>query len=104
MLDLDQLSKEERYNIPEGYFENLTDNIMDNIHKEERRRRNVWMSSIAAVCLVVISSVLFITINNNNKQKEAGTLVETPVPENKIDEQMIEYYSAELTEIDYYNF
>jgi len=104
MLDLDQLSKEERYNIPEGYFENLTDNIMDNIHKEERKRRNVWMSSIAAVCLVVISSVLFITINMNDKQKEAGTLVETPVPESNIDDQMIEYYSAEITEIDYYNF
>ena len=103
MLDLDQLSKEERYNIPEGYFENLTDNIMDVIHKDQRKRRNIWMTSVAAVCLALICSALFINLRNNDK-KEAGTLVETPMPVNNLDEQMIEYYSAELTEYDYYNF
>lgn len=103
MLDLEQLSKEERYNIPEGYFENLTDNIMDVIHKDQRKRRNIWMTSIAAVCLVVISSVLFINLQTSDK-KDAGTLVESPMPANNLDDQMIEYYSAELTEYDYYNF
>ena len=103
MLDLDQLSKEERYNIPEGYFEHLTDNVMDVIHKEERKRRNLWMSSIAAVCLVVICSVLFINLRSQDKQAQ-GTLVETPQPVNELDEQLIDYYSAELTQIDYYNF
>lgn len=103
MLDLDQLSKEEHYKIPDGYFEHLTDNIMDVIHKEERKKRNIWMSSIAAVCLLVLCSVLIININNHEKQ-EKGTLVETPAPVNELDEQLIEYYSAEITEIDYYNF
>lgn len=103
MLDLDQLSKEERYNIPEGYFEHLTDNVMDVIHKEERKRRNLWMSSIAAVCLLMVCSVLFLNIHNHNKQ-QIDSLVETPLPASEIDDQEVEYYSAELTQIDYYNF
>ncbi len=103
MIDIEQLSKEERYDIPDGYFEHLTDNIMDMIHKEKRKRRNIWMTSIAAVCLAVLSTTLFFT-TRQDKAKENGVLVETPLPDNSIDEQLIEYYTAEITEIDYYNF
>lgn len=105
MIDLDQLSKKEYYDIPEGYFEKLPGQVMENIRREKSRRRTVWLSAIAAVAALVICSTILVD-QLSNKNEIPGKIVaeEQTIEEKQLENQMIDYYSSELAQMDYYNY
>lgn len=105
MIDLDNLSKQEHYNIPEGYFDQLPTQMMNAIRKDKARRRNIWLSAVAAVMALVICSTVVIGYMNNDKipgQVVADTQITTA--DNQLEDQMADYYSAEFAQMDYYNY
>lgn len=102
MIDLDTLQKEEQYQVPEGFFELFPQQVMNNIRKEKARRRNIWMSSVAAVMLLVICSIL--VVNRIQENDSPYQIVQSESQDNQLGEDMIDYYSNELAQMDYYNF
>lgn len=105
MIDLDKLSKEEHYSIPEGYFEQLPDQIIGAIHKEKSRKRYIWISSVAAVAAIIICSTIVLNYSKATNEVESPDLaITTASNEDPLEEQMIDYYSTELAQMDYLNY
>jgi len=103
MIDLDTINKEEHYQVPEGYFEQFPKQVMNTIHKEKARKRNIWLSSVAAVAAVVICSFTVIQYIQRDKQQETE-ITQSVQPESTVEDQMIDYYSDELAQMDYLNY
>lgn len=105
MIDIENLSKTENYQVPEGYFEQLPGQIMNTIRKERARRRNIIFSSVAAVALLVICSTLVINYKTNEaKEQQKQIAIEAGLKSSQLEEQMVDYYSDELAQMDYYNY
>lgn len=100
MIDLDNITKEEHYQVPEGYFDEFPKQVMNTIHKENAKRRNIWLTSIAAVMALVICSVTIVRyMQNNEKEQEQMRMIS--VQTEQLEEQMADYYSDELAQMDY---
>ncbi|MCQ2283860.1 MAG: hypothetical protein MJZ57_03035 [Bacteroidales bacterium] len=104
MIDLDKLSKEEHYKIPEDYFEQLPSQVMNAIHKEQRKKRTLWMSGIAAVAALVICSTIVVKFMSDDEVKGSNIVIANQTTEQQLEDQMADYYSDELAQIDYYNY
>lgn len=104
MIDIENLSKTENYQVPEGYFEQLPGQIMNTIRKERARRRNIIFSSVAAVALLVICSTLVINYKTNEAKEQQQLAIEAQQQAEQLEEQMVDYYSDELAQMDYYNY
>ncbi len=103
MIDLDSLSKEEHYDIPADYFEQFPQQVMSKIRKEKSKKRNIFMAAIAAVAAIVICSTILVHYYKpNDTGKEV--IAEGISDEEQIEEQMIDYYSSELAQMDYLNY
>lgn len=104
MIDLDQLNKEEHYKIPDGYFDQLPNQIMNNIRKEKRHKRNLWISSVAVVALLIICGTIFINYNKEEALTNSDIAIADQGSESQLEEQMADYYSGKLAQMDYYNY
>jgi len=103
MIDLDTLQKEEHYQVPEGYFDQLPQQVMNQIHKEKTKRRNIWLSAVAATLALVICSVTVIGYMQRDDVRQQN-IVQAASQNSQLEEQMVDYYSNELAQMDYYNF
>ncbi len=104
-IDFDTLSKQEHYEVPEGYFEQLPGQVMGVIRKERHRRRTLFITSVAAVALVIISTTLIVNLPRESElDQQELAIQEKMTKEEQIEAQMADYYAAELAQIDYYNF
>lgn len=103
MIDLDSINKEEQYQIPEGFFDQFPQQVMNTIRKEKAKRRNIWLSSVAAALALVITSVTVIQYTQQNDNRNQG-IVQTESQDGQLEDQMVDYYSTELAQMDYYNF
>ena len=103
MIDLDTINKEEQYQIPEGFFDQFPQQVMNTIRKEKAKRRNIWLSSVAAALALVITSVTVIQYTQQNDNRNQG-IVQTESQNGQLEDQMVDYYSTELAHMDYYNF
>lgn len=103
MIDLDTINKEEQYQIPEGFFDQFPQQVMNTIRKEKAKRRNIWLSSVAAALALVITSVTVIQYTQQNDNRNQG-IVQTESQNGQLEDQMVDYYSTELAQMDYYNF
>ena len=104
MIDIENLSKHEGYAIPEGYFEQLPNQVMNSIRKDRARKRNLTITSIAAVALLVICSTLVLNFKKDESAVEKEIVIEASNEEGSLEEQMADYYSSELALMDYYNY
>lgn len=100
MIDLDNITKEEHYQVPDGYFDEFPKQVMYSIRKENEKRRNIWLTSIAAVMALVICSATILRIMHNN-EKEQEQMRMISVQTEQLEEQMADYYSDELAQMDY---
>jgi hypothetical protein len=68
-MKLEDINKKNPFLIPEGYFENLSDNIMLKIEKEKKRTKvlklNLYLKRAISIAAILLIS-LFITQTNNN--------------------------------------
>lgn len=101
MIDLDNLTKEEHFQVPDGYFDSFPNQVMNTIHKENVKRRNIWLSSIAAVMALVICSVTIVRYVHNNEKEQMNMI---SIQTDQLEDQMADYYSAELAQMDYMNY
>jgi hypothetical protein len=81
-INLDDIEKNEPFGAPDGYFESLSDRIMDRIETEEevepglkQRFLQPWMRYAAAACVVLLATVVFITNRNNTAEPTAEELL-----------------------------
>ena len=100
MIDLDNITKEEHYQVPDGYFDEFPKQVMYSIRKENAKRRNIWLTSIAAVMALVICSATILRIMHNN-EKEQEQMRMISVQTEQLEEQIADYYSDELAQMDY---
>ena len=104
MIDLESLKKEEHYEVPDGYFEHLPQQVMNVIHKKKTRTRNLWLTSAAAVMLAILCTTLIFYRVNENQEAAAKQAQKEMEDQQQLEEQMINYYSNELAQSDYYNY
>jgi len=104
MIDIEKLDRKEHYEVPEGYFDKLPGQVMATIKKERTTRRNIFVTAAAAVVLLAVASTLFFNFKKAEQENKAEIVIETQAEEAEIQEQMIDYYNAELAQMDYYNF
>lgn len=103
MIDLESLKKEEHYDIPEGYFDQLPNQVMTAIRKKRNRTRKTWIAAAAAVMLAIVTTTL--VINFTNEVNAPANMQVTEISEEEqLEDQMINYYSDELAQMDYYNY
>lgn len=103
MIDLDTIKKEEQYKIPEGYFDQFPQQVMTQIRKDKAKRQSIWLSAVAAVLAAVICSISVVRYiqQDDNLHQE---IVKTEFQEGQLEEQMVDYYSTELAQMDYLNY
>lgn len=104
MIDLDNISKTENYDIPDNYFEEFAGRMMQNIRKERNRRKAIFASGAAAVAAIAIATAIFF----NYRTPEQSPVMAEQQKEVLSEEQELEmvaseYYSEELALMDYYN-
>lgn len=104
MIDIENLDRNEHYEVPEGYFDQLPSQVMAAIKKEKTTRRNIFAAAAAAVVLLAVASTLFINFKSEEKNNQTQIAIEDKASNAEIQEQMIEYYDTELAQMDYYNF
>lgn len=104
MIDIENLSKNEQYVIPEGYFDQLPLQVMHTIRKDKARRRNLTITSIAAVTLLIICSTIVINFKKDESAIQKEMVIETSTEGISLEDQMADYYSMELAQMDYYNY
>lgn len=103
MIDLDTLQKEEQYKVPEGFFDQFPQQVMNQIRKEKAKRRNIWLSAVAAAMALVICSVTVIRYIQQDDARQQD-IVQTQSQDSQLEEQIVDYYSNELAQMDYLNF
>lgn len=107
MFDLENYNKTEQYQIPENYFEELPERVMQNIRQEQRKRRTLISSAVAAVAVIAIAAGVFFTYNA--PEKEAPIVQTQQAYSANTQEEILEtvatdYYSEELAMMDYFEY
>ena len=69
-MNLDQYPKKEFFEVPEHYFDELPEKVLNAIHQEKKYvlRKRLWMisSSVAAAMIVLLGVSFFLTNPNND--------------------------------------
>ena len=104
MIDIENLDKHDCFQIPTGYFENLPKEVMNKIHKEKAKKRNISFTSCAAAILLLICTSLVTGYLRNNTESEQQLAAKHKTEELKLQDQMTDYYSSELAQMDYLNY
>lgn len=104
--NLEQISKENPFKVPEGYFENLTAQIMSGIPEQaaekepakvisimDRVRPWLYMAAVFVGLLLFFRTLIGITDSNEEGQNQETLLVHTEVPTDFYDEdeEYLEY-------------
>lgn len=76
-IRLDDIEKKQPFEAPEGYFDNLSDRIMDRIAKEEQTKHvfmQPWMKYAVAASVALLALVLWV-VNAPADEVSAETLL-----------------------------
>ena len=95
--DLENLSKEAPFVVPEGYFDNLPGRLMEKIHEENKKQEqknsirlntffNPQLSIAASLILFAILSYFTITYVLNSKHKQDTSQYFAELVENEIED------------------
>lgn len=109
-IDLNNLPKEENYQIPEDYFNNLPGQVMNRIRREKKKRRIFQLSGVAAALAIVIcGTFVYKTVSSDEEQQPIVNekQIEETQPEGTttpLEQQMVDYYSSDFARMEYYNF
>ena len=104
MIDIEKFDRNEHYEVPEGYFDQLPSQVMAAVKKEKATRRSIFATAAAAVVLLAVASTLFFNFKKDEQENKAQIAIENKAENAEIQEQMIDYYNTELAQMDYYNF
>ena len=105
MIDLESINKEEHYDIPEGYFEQLPAVVMNRIQREKAKKRNIWITSAAAVLALILCSTAVISYyHRDDVVSQRQIALEEQGATNNLEQQMVDYYSSEMAQLDYMNY
>lgn len=130
MTDIEELKKENPFEVPEGYFDQLQSEVMEKVSRHRklvRLRKIITLSvAVAAVAVLLISinwNIFNPEMNDNNvAQTEAApeklfaadngsySFAYEDCPEvdieecnfDNVDDQILDYYDDEMSQIDYY--
>lgn len=94
------------FNVPEGYFENFSERLLQQLPKEETKvisfwaKNKNWLYSSAAI-LVVSFSIPMLYNSQNNSETISATEIENYIAHNSSvsDEEIAEILDTETTEI-----
>lgn len=117
----DQYKKKNPFSVPEGYFEHLTDRVLEKIKEEEKPRKVAFMQllkpymGLAAIFLLAFLVVQFVVphfIDKNRMLIKANTEIVAYTEEgasdnltldgsfNPTSEEILEYLSTEVSDYD----
>ncbi|WP_298612350.1 hypothetical protein [uncultured Odoribacter sp.] len=117
----DKYRKKNPFSVPEGYFEHLTNQVLEKIKEEEKPQKVSFVQllkpymGLAAIFLLAFVIVQFVVphfIDNNKMLKKVNTEMVTSVEENTSDnfvldgsfnptsEEILEYLSTEVSDYD----
>lgn len=92
---------ENPFRVPEGYFDQLPDTIMERIHSQKRPRQSIWHRwAIAAAFVGMVSGVSVVLYNGGGttENKVATTVQQT----NTVNNEALDYAMVDNSEIEYY--
>lgn len=117
----DKYRKKNPFSVPEGYFEHLTNQVLEKIKEEEKPQKvpfvqllkpYVGLAAIFLLAFVIVQFVVPHFIDNNKMLKKVNTEMVTSVEENTSDnlvldgsfnptsEEILEYLSTEVSDYD----
>lgn len=117
----DKYRKKNPFSVPEGYFEHLTDQVLEKIKEEEKPQKVSFVQllkpymGLAAIFLLAFVIVQFVVphfIDNNKMLKKVNTEMVAGIEENTSDnlvldgsfnptsEEILEYLSTEVSDYD----
>lgn len=108
MFSIDDLNKKPDFNLPEGYFEKMQDEVLTKIHRYEKKnkQRRIFYSigAVAASLFIIFNIVYFFpdkkpanlaSQNNKTSLKQIVTKIEL----NNLDYDIIEHYEESMYEV-----
>lgn len=70
----DKLGRRNPFTVPEGYFEQLTARVMEQLPERRQKARRVWMRPVwwaaAAVCALFVSTAAWLVIPSESQQAQ----------------------------------
>ncbi len=112
MTDIAKLGKRQPFKVPEGYFENLTANVMAHIDETEQNSQKAktvelkpksrkywgWISAVAACALIAILFATTTTTGTDHQQQIAQAIATEQYDDN-YEEDMLEYAMVDNSDI-----
>ena len=70
----DQIGRRNPFTVPEGYFEQLTAQVMEQLPERRQKARRVWMRPVwwvaAVVCALFVSTAAWLVIPEASQQSQ----------------------------------
>ena len=86
----DKLGRRNPFAVPEGYFEQLTAKVMEQIPDRRPKARRVWMRPVwwaaAAVCALFVSTAAWLVIPSESQQNQGHVAEVLQQKQNQPDE------------------
>lgn len=86
-FSLDTHPKNTKFNVPDGYFDSLSEQIMSRVQESEHKRvlvRKRWITTIAAaasLALILVAGFLFYDITNTQSAAPLATVISDSTPQ-----------------------
>ena len=84
----ERVGKRNPFLVPDGYFDQLTDQIMQTLPERKPKAKSIWMRPVlyaaASICALLICTVTYLALSEEPKHEAA--LISTPQQEVSEDE------------------
>lgn len=95
MSKLDNIKKETGFQVPDGYFENFTKKMQENIHQEVESKsllkilKPIFSAAAVLVGFAVISYFVYGTVINNKDENATNNIAQNDYEEDIYNEELI---------------
>jgi 4-amino-4-deoxy-L-arabinose transferase-like glycosyltransferase len=101
----DKFGRRNPFTVPEGYFEQLTAQVMNQLPERRPKARRVWMRPVwwaaAAVCALFVSTAAWLVIPNESKpsQGQVAEVIQQSQPDDAYFDAAADYVMLDNQEI-----
>jgi hypothetical protein len=101
----DKFGRRNPFTVPEGYFEQLTAQVMNQLPERRQKARRVWMRPVwwaaAAVCALFVSTAAWLVIPNESKpsQGQVAEVIQQSQPDDAYFDAAADYVMLDNQEI-----
>ena len=101
----DKFGRRNPFTVPDGYFEQLTARVMEQLPERRQKARRVWMRPVwwaaAAVCALFVSTAAWLVIPNESQQAQGqvAEVIQQSQPDDAFFDEAADYMMLDNQDI-----